>query len=71
MSEAAVNVMGSSNFAAWEWFLGDAMAIYPAGRKSFFDRLGLGGKLQASYLFDDENELINPAIKKIIQMRLG
>jgi hypothetical protein len=71
MSQASVSVMGSSNFAAWSWFLGDSFAIFPLGRQSFFHGLGLANLPQATYLFDNETELQLPHIRDEIKLRLN
>jgi hypothetical protein len=71
MSEAAITVIGSSNFAAWSWFLGNAIGVFPVGRRDFLYGLGLKHLPHATYLFDDENELIKEPIKSEIKFRLA
>ena len=71
MSEAAITVIGSSNFAAWSWFLGSAIGVFPVGRQDFLYRLGLKYLPHATYLFDDENELRKEPMKSEIKLRLA
>jgi len=70
MSKASVTIMGSSNFAAWSWFLGSTLAVFPIGRQSFLHGLGLVDRPQATYMFDDETDLRTPPMEKEIKLRL-
>jgi hypothetical protein len=71
MSKASVIIMGSSNFAAWSWFLGNSLGVFPVGRQSFLHDLGMVNRPQATYLFDDETELRTPRMEEEIRRRLG
>ena len=70
MSKAAVTVIGSSNFAAWSWFLGNGFAVFPKGRSEFLYGLGLRGLPHATFTFNDESELNDPQIKEEVRERL-
>lgn len=70
MSQHDVLVMGTSSYAKWSWFLGDALAVVPRYQDRVENLIRVPHRQFAWFVFDHETSLNETAVQRLFADRL-